>query len=640
MSDLPPQDFWYRRWRVWLAWTALASFVFALLEWEHYSRFFGWQKMGFTGLRKWLLVWTLSAKTMVLFVPWLALGALVVRRRSRAGSVALMLLATLLLAWLVFDLRTVAVTGNHLSTYFAQADVSSLEFAGGAGWMLRYLAIHLTLLGVAVFASAALVSALVRCRYWWSHPGAAVGVYGAVIIGLVPVWMTMRQPDVLIRLHGEWPVSFAWLGFPRKETTTFVSFSYPFDQRANARLAKTDARLQTAAPADEREVLPRETRPDIVFVLIESWRADALNPTWMPALDAWSRRGLRFSNHYAGGNCSPTGLFELLYGRSCLAYSITLNARILPQSGVTFRRSGYRTTYLSTLDDTKRLRGGEFLNRRAFDRVDVSPHANWNDGDRWVISEAQRTLREAHGQPQFLVLFLGSTHHPYPSPPDAQKFQPVMRDGWTILDPDLAQHQAEMRNSYANSAAFMDAQVGAFLASLDLTRTIVAVTGDHGEALFTDGTAVHSSRFSPVQTQVPMFLLGPGIPSGTVADLSINSDILPTVLRAAAQKPVALSGVSGIDLLDESARRQRRSLVLAGFQFDEPFAAALVRPEGRLALDVWISTMKIQSTGLLNERGENDPQMQATAGRPEDWAEAFLDQIDRLAPAQRSRLSQ
>jgi hypothetical protein len=206
-----------------------------------------------------------------------------------------------------------------------------------------------------------------------------------------------------------------------------------------------------------------------------------------------------------------------------------------------------------------------------------------------------------------------------------------LRDGWSILDADLPQHLAEMRNSYANSAAFMDAEVSSFLSSLDLSRTIVAVTGDHGESLFTDGTASHSSRLSPIQTQVPMFLLGAGISVGTVNTLSINADILPTVLHAAAQRPVTLSGVSGIDLLDETERRRRSSLILGGFQWTEPFDAALVRPEGRLALGISISTLKVEANGFLNDRGEMDAALQPPVAQASAWARELAEQIDRIA---------
>jgi arylsulfatase A-like enzyme len=626
-----------KRWLACLGWAFAVSLALACgLEWEHYRRLFSWQRMGLNGWQRWVLIWTLWAKTLALFVPWIALAALAVRWRGKLGKIVLTVSATLLLAWSVFDLRTEEITGNHLTTYLAQADWSSIQFAGNMGAIGWYVAVRLILIGAFVFVGLEIANALVRQRYWPAHPALAIGLYTAAMAGVIPAWQGLKNPEVLEQLHGALPVSFAWLGLPRHVGMRTRAFSFPFERTVNASFARSGEILQTAVPADERELLPRESRPNIVFVLIESLRADALNPTWMPKLDTWSRRGVRFSNHYAGGNCSPTGLFELLYGRSCLAYSLTLNAHILPQSCTTFHRCGYRATYLSTLDDTTRLRGGDFLNRRAFDRVSVSHQTDWNEGDRWTISAAQRTLHEASGQAQFVVLFLGGTHHPYPSPAGARRFTPVLPDGWSILDPDLPKHLVEMRNTYANSVAFMDEQVSAFLGSLDLDHTIVVVTADHGESLFDDGTASHSSRFSPVQTQVPMFLLGPGIPAGSIDTPSTNADILPTVLHAAVGKPVTVTGVSGIDLLDGATREQRSSILLGGFQFGEPFDVALVRPDGWLSLGVSVSTTKVEAYGFLNDRGEIDPACQQPTERVPTWTQAFAEQIERIVPGART----
>jgi arylsulfatase A-like enzyme len=633
MQSPAPNDFWHRRWLGWISWVFTVSLCLALFgEWQHYRHLFYERNLKFTLWQEWVIIWTLWAKTLVLFFPWLLLAALIARWRWRAGSVVLMLLATLLFGWLVIDMRTVTVTGNHVSTYLAQADLNSLQFAGGAGWMAKYLIAYLGSALVIVCSSCWLVCAIIRHRFYPApRHSLALGLYGATIVGVVPAWAQIHRPEVLAQMHGEWPLSFAWLGVPQRANVHVGSFAHPFEQALKESLDRIGPRWQSAVHADERVVLPAENRPDVVLVLIESLRADALNPTWMPELDAMSQRGLRCTQHYAGGNCSPMGLFEMIYGRSCLTYNLTLNSHILPQSSVTFHRSGYRTTYLGTLDDIHRMRGKEYLNPRAFDRVSVSRNDDWNEGDRWTIAEARRTLREGHGQPQFLVLFLGSTHHPYASPPEERKFQPVLPEGWSILDADLQSHRAEMENGYANSAAFMDKLLASFVASLDLSHTVVAVAGDHGESFFDDGTVAHSSRLSPVQTRVPMFLIGAGIPAGHIDTMSLNSDILPTVLHAAAGSPVKLAGVSGVDLLDAEARQQRSAVVLSAFQWEEPYNAAVVRAEGRLSFDITIRTGEVKAAGFLNDRGEVDLNLQLSPQEAALWARSLAEQIERLS---------
>jgi len=71
--------------------------------------------------------------------------------------------------------------------------------------------------------------------------------------------------------------------------------------------------------------------------------------------------------------------------------------------------------------------------------------------------------------------------------------------------------------------------VSAHVSELDLSRTWFVFTGDHGEATGEDGRFGHGFDFSDPLTRVPFFILGPGIPSGVVNDISLHQDLLPTL---------------------------------------------------------------------------------------------------------------
>jgi membrane-anchored protein YejM (alkaline phosphatase superfamily) len=54
--------------------------------------------------------------------------------------------------------------------------------------------------------------------------------------------------------------------------------------------------------------------PNVLFVVIDSWRADALKPEVTPNLARLAEESQRFTNHVSGGNATRIGMFSLFYG--------------------------------------------------------------------------------------------------------------------------------------------------------------------------------------------------------------------------------------------------------------------------------------------------------------------------------------
>jgi membrane-anchored protein YejM (alkaline phosphatase superfamily) len=102
-----------------------------------------------------------------------------------------------------------------------------------------------------------------------------------------------------------------------------------------------------------------------------------------------------------------------------------------------------------------------------------------------------------------------------------------------------------------------------------LDRTIVVITGDHGQEFFETGYLGHNSAFSTYQTQVPMILYWPGVEPGRDARLTSHVDVVPTMfdllgvkadprvyslgtslLNGAAHPYVVVSGWDTLGLID------------------------------------------------------------------------------------------
>jgi membrane-anchored protein YejM (alkaline phosphatase superfamily) len=55
-------------------------------------------------------------------------------------------------------------------------------------------------------------------------------------------------------------------------------------------------------------------RTNVVVLLVESWRADAMDSVTTPRLFDFARDASTFLDHFSSGNSTPSGVFSLFYG--------------------------------------------------------------------------------------------------------------------------------------------------------------------------------------------------------------------------------------------------------------------------------------------------------------------------------------
>ena len=63
-------------------------------------------------------------------------------------------------------------------------------------------------------------------------------------------------------------------------------------------------------------------RPDIVVLVIDSWRADALDGVVTPCMQRAAALSRRFDDHVSGGNGTRFGVFSMLYGLTWTFYAV------------------------------------------------------------------------------------------------------------------------------------------------------------------------------------------------------------------------------------------------------------------------------------------------------------------------------
>ncbi|MBD3867612.1 MAG: sulfatase-like hydrolase/transferase [Acidobacteria bacterium] len=110
---------------------------------------------------------------------------------------------------------------------------------------------------------------------------------------------------------------------------------------------------------------------------------------------------------------------------------------------------------------------------------------------------------------------------------------------------------------YDREISYLDSEIGALLNKLEdldlLERSVLVLTGDHGESLGEHGELTHGIFLYESAVHVPMFFLAPGLlPEGTRLKGTVELvDIQPTVLDLLGLQPLpGTEGVSQVERLE------------------------------------------------------------------------------------------
>ncbi|WP_313344556.1 sulfatase-like hydrolase/transferase [Stenotrophomonas sp.] len=309
------------------------------------------------------------------------------------------------------------------------------------------------------------------------------------------------------------------------------------------------------------------TQPNVLVVVLESLRSDALDATTMPNTWALAQRSEVYAHHYSTGNATRYGLFGLLYGLPGGYWQSMLSEQrgsllfdVLTRQGYDLHLYGSAPLYSPEFDRTvfAQVRG----------QLHAAPSSlSVADRDRYIVEAMQADIAKAGSGHWFGFVFLDSTHAPYHLPADTPPLATPMATQINFLALDKDHDPTPERNRYRTAVHYADAQVGALLQSLrdsgQADNTIVLVTGDHAEEFNDLGLNYwgHNGNFSDHQMQVPFVLHWPGRAPGRQATTSSHEDWVPTLLRHGLGCENALADFStGQDLFDP-ARTPRPLLV-------------------------------------------------------------------------------
>ena len=307
----------------------------------------------------------------------------------------------------------------------------------------------------------------------------------------------------------------------------------------------------------DQVVVKRESGLNILLITLDTTRADRLGcygyaAAGTPNLDTLAAQGVRFANVYAAVPLTlpshasiMTGLVPPSHGvRNNGSYALAPDKVTLAE---VLKDKGYSTAaFVASFSVDSR-----FGLDQGFDRYDDDFQA----GSPFKALNAERKAEEVYEtfaawlkqgprEPFLAWVHLFDPHLPYyPPSPYSEKFADRPYDG---------------------EVAYMDHIIGLIVGLLRergiLTKTVIAVAGDHGEAFNEKGEAGHGVFLYDMVLRVPLLLYAENrLPAGRVVETRVRLvDVLPTVLDLLALPPP--SGIDGTSLLPFVERPGRKDL--------------------------------------------------------------------------------
>ena len=277
--------------------------------------------------------------------------------------------------------------------------------------------------------------------------------------------------------------------------------------------ALTTERLPPPAPASDS--------PDVLLIIVDTLRADHIGAYGYehpvsPTLDAFSEQAVVFEQ--AGSPASWT----------LPAFGAFMTGQY-PSGHGAGHNDGERNTQSPLRSDIPTLAERMAAAGYRTGGVVTNPYLKRSFG----ISRGFQTYSDALG-----LAHMMDPHDPY-NPPSND----LAAVGQRHADPDENAYDAEIR--------FTDREIGRLLEQVDLSRTWVIITSDHGDSFGEHEGAYAHENFPHTRhghtlyqelLHVPLMVAGPGIEVGRENRPVRSFDVVPTILRLGGAQPMAGPG--------------------------------------------------------------------------------------------------
>jgi hypothetical protein len=300
-----------------------------------------------------------------------------------------------------------------------------------------------------------------------------------------------------------------------------------------------------AAPYQEGPGAPPvfARRPDVVLVVLESFRADAVGAQLhgravTPVIDDLARRGVSSQAAYSHNGYTVQARHHIFSGSVA---DVRGGTTLIDD----FNANGYETAYFSGQDESF---GGTAYDV-GFKRAHVAYDAR-DDRDRRystfstagslavpnavLLERVTSFLAGRDGtKPLFLYVNFHDTHFPY----HHRGIDPLI-NATPLPQADISPDRRDaLRATYLNTAANVDRAIGRLLQAVRQHRQqdpAVVIVADHGESLFDEGFLGHGYALNDAQTRIPLVIAN--------LDVTLTEPVGQSDLRDALREALVRSG--------------------------------------------------------------------------------------------------
>ncbi|HTQ81290.1 MAG TPA: sulfatase-like hydrolase/transferase [Thermoanaerobaculia bacterium] len=305
----------------------------------------------------------------------------------------------------------------------------------------------------------------------------------------------------------------------------------------------------------------RQSRPNILFILVDTLRRDHLTPygyarnTSPEIARRIARSGVVMEDAYSQAPWTLPSVVSLMTGREpgeILGADLTTFG--IPEGvdplAVRLGRLGYTTGgFLAN----PTLHSGAGFERGFATFFAPPPNIEWihRHADSLDL-HVEPWLRAHQDRPFFLYVHYIDPHDPYDNPEIVNGRSPFLPgydgpvNGQTVHDvytgnyqiPDMARDLPQIQALYDSEIHYADRYIGKLLSTLSpaaLKNTLIVFTADHGEEHFDHGGWKHGQSVYEEQVHVPLLLRWDGhFPAGSRIQGTVRLlDLLPTLVAAA-----------------------------------------------------------------------------------------------------------
>jgi hypothetical protein len=389
------------------------------------------------------------------------------------------------------------------------------------------------------FVVALAIEAMLAQWVWRRTEGSPrhrIGRYLA--LGIVGCFLASHLIHLWAEAHFYVPVTsftrYLPLYAPLRDSRRLVKLGLVDQARAREEsMAATIARRpggELHYPQAELKCEPRPPVLNVLLIVVDGMRADALTPVAAPRLAALAPSAARFDNHWSGGNVSRPGMFSLFYGLPATYWKVFADVAQPPVLMDLFRQYGYEFGIFASSPVYSRVVG---LDRTALARIPnlrletISPHPGSSGRDRTLTDEWLEWI-DRRDQSRLFFGFLFYNAAVANEPP--KDYPPA------VAVAPRASIQGQLHARYLTAVHYVDSLVGRVLDDLErrklLERTVVVVTSDHGMEFDDSGLGFdgHGTGFTRAQLQTPLLIRWPGRPPGRRDRRTSHFDVAPTLV--------------------------------------------------------------------------------------------------------------